>query len=626
MQPDQKISRKILSLLLPSILLIFLITVTFINLKEYNSLNRALIQKGGDIADLYAITLEKPIWYIDIKQINQILDALLKDNEIVSIVLTVYTEGSSIKYSRNEELISDDLISFRRPIVHQTTSQEIGSITFYLTREVVFQKIKNTFISFAVIMIILLVTVIAVSNLIQRKVIYKPIMNLLDGINRNTKEKTYEPVAVTSRDEIGVLTESFNNMMENLKEYSRSLEAMVNERGLLLDELRNKNIILENEITGHKLSRNQIAIFRSFAEASGQGFGMSDLEGIMTYANPALGRLVGEENTENIIGKRFDLYSSDRMADRVKNLILPALKKDGQWTGELDVLSRQKKTIPTLLNVFVIRDEAGKAHYIAYVVSDISAHKQAEEEIRKLNEDLERRVDERTRELETANRELESFSYSVSHDLRAPLRAIDGFSRIIEESYGSSLEDKPRRYLKLVRDNTRMMAKLIDDILTFSRMQRQSINKETVFPKDIVEDTLNELKDMRGERRIEIKIDDLPPCNADPSLLRVVCNNLLSNAIKYTGKEELAVIEIGSKPSDEGVVYFVRDNGVGFDMKYAEKVFAVFQRLHSAQEFEGTGVGMSIVQRIIDRHGGRIWVESEAGRGTTFYFTLSPPR
>jgi two-component system, NtrC family, sensor kinase len=264
--------------------------------------------------------------------------------------------------------------------------------------------------------------------------------------------------------------------------------------------------------------------------------------------------------------------------------------------------------------------------------------RQFEEENREIREELLRKeleaaearvyrtlAEERARliqALESANKELEAFSYSVSHDLRAPLRAIDGFSRILLEEYAPALPPEVQRYLRLVCDNAQRMGALVDDLLALSRLGRQPLAKRQVALGPLVNQCLEELTSEQAGRKIEIALSDLPPCQADPSLLKQVFLNLLGNALKYTRAQEVARIEVGGEIHDGEYLGFVRDNGVGFDRRYAAKLFGVFQRLHRAEEYEGTGVGLAIVQRIIRSHGGRVWAEGEVGKGATFYFTL----
>ena len=236
--------------------------------------------------------------------------------------------------------------------------------------------------------------------------------------------------------------------------------------------------------------------------------------------------------------------------------------------------------------------------------------------------ELEQHVRDRTAQLEAANKELEAFSYSVSHDLRAPLRAIDGFSRMILEDYIDKLDDEGKRFLNIIQGNTKKMGQLIDDLLVFSRLGRQEIRASGIDMGKLAKAVSEELKLAVPERKLKFTINTLIPAQGDQAMIRQVFVNLLSNAVKFTRSTKTSIIEVGGWTEENENIYYVKDNGVGFDMQYVSKLFGVFQRLHSSSEFEGTGVGLAIVQRIIHRHGGRVWAEGEVEKGATFYFTL----
>lgn len=290
------------------------------------------------------------------------------------------------------------------------------------------------------------------------------------------------------------------------------------------------------------------------------------------------------------------------------------------------------------LNSLIGHVENGRLLRVWGAKQDISRIKRIETDIRTLNTQLEQRVAERTVQLEASNQELEAFAYSVSHDLRAPLRAVDGYTRILVEDFGASLDDEGRRVCSVISESARNMGKLIDDLLALSRIGRAEMQHSPIDMTTMANSIFFELTTPKERDRIDFKVGPLPQAQGDPTLIRQVWANLIGNAVKFSSKKERAMIAVGCRSENEsppaedgpdagllpsGPVYFIRDTGAGFNMVYAEKLFGVFQRLHSAKEFEGTGVGLAIVHRIIHRHGGRIWANGEVGKGAVFYFTIT---
>ena len=340
--------------------------------------------------------------------------------------------------------------------------------------------------------------------------------------------------------------------------------------------------------------------------------------GPITFWNRAAERLYGYSREEAVGRIAHELLQTRTLGSEVPFSV--PLERDGNWEGELEHTTRDCRRMTVDSRMALVRDE--EHAYVLETTRDVTERKRAQEEIQLLNEDLERRVTQRTAELQAANKELESFSYSVAHDLRAPLRAVDGFSDAVLEDYGPQLPEEARKYLQTIRGGAQRMGRLIDDLLAFSRLNRQALSKQPVDMESLVRGVLEDAIPEGQEKNIQIVNGNLPAAYGDPSLLRQVWANLLSNAIKYSRHAEQARIEISAIEEPQRNVYFVRDNGAGFDMKYADKLFGVFQRLHRADEFEGTGIGLAIVQRVIHRHGGRVWAEAKVNEGATFYFTV----
>lgn len=255
---------------------------------------------------------------------------------------------------------------------------------------------------------------------------------------------------------------------------------------------------------------------------------------------------------------------------------------------------------------------------------EVTERRRAEEEVMRLNAELEKRVRERTAQLEYTNSELEAFCYSVSHDLRAPLRAIDGFSQALTEDFPKDVPEDAQRYLSRIRSSTQRMGQLIEDLLNLSRVSRVDLERRDVDVSELARQVMNDMQHREPERKVEVLIWDGMRADADPRLLRAALENLIGNAWKFTSKAEAPRIEVGSVRDAERVTFFVRDNGAGFDMAYANKLFGAFQRLHSATEYSGTGIGLATVQRIVHRHGGRVWADAQPGKGAAFFFTLEP--
>jgi PAS domain S-box-containing protein len=407
----------------------------------------------------------------------------------------------------------------------------------------------------------------------------------------------------------------------------------------ITEHKRAENILRESEEKYRGLVKNvDIGVFRTPAEP----------QGFFLEVNPAMARIFGYKSSEELMQHSVnDIYENPR----ARKIVLDKIKKNGFFKNEeLRFKKKDGAIIIVSSTAAVHRDKKGKIDWIDGVIEDITERKHAEEELRKHRLHLEEMVQERTKQLkntnvklegelvvhkrledeierhasqlEVANKELDAFAYSVSHDLRAPLRSINGFSTALFEDYSNKLDDQGKNYIARVRTATNRMEQLIDDLLALSRITRSTLQYADADLSRIVKDIVAEFCEREPKRKVKVKISPNITVTGDPELLQIVLFNLLDNAWKFTGKKQNPEIEFGVIEHAKRKTYFVRDNGVGFDMTYVDKLFMPFQRLHGTSEFAGTGIGLATVKRIILRHSGNVWGEGKKGRGATFYFTL----
>jgi PAS domain S-box-containing protein len=444
-----------------------------------------------------------------------------------------------------------------------------------------------------------------------QRFLVRPITTLAETAEQVRMRADYQQrVSAAGEDEVALLGRNFNAMMAVIQERDADLQR----------SNQFQQAILDNVAYGI-VSVTADGRIRTFNRAAERLLGYAASE-VVDKEVPFLWHDRAE------IEKRA-LQLSDELAEAVAVGIdvfvarpLRHLPEEREWT----VIRKDGSRVSALISITAIRDDEDEVTGYVGLLYDLTERKRAEEEIHRLNAELERRVVERTAQLKLANNELEAFCYSVSHDLRAPLRHIDGFVQLLLSSCRDGLDDNGQHYLDVIHVSVRRMAELIDDLLNFSRTSRAEMRQRDLDMNKILDEVLRPLQDNCRDRKIEWVIGNLPSVNGDASLIRQVWVNLVDNAIKYTRRRADARIEIRGQDENDESIFVVEDNGVGFDMRYAHKLFGVFQRLHSEDQFEGTGIGLATVQRIIQRHGGRVWAEAELDKGARFYFSLPKSR
>ena len=569
---------------------------------EHVTFRRILLKEATTKADIIAQNSNKALTFRDSVEAVRILNSLAQQLHVNSIVIFNNNDKVFASYSnRTQErvlhinlpssyntLFKDDAIIVYKPIT--INNRQIGSI--YMSTDLADQKQRFwSYIQIAFLVLIISLTVAYIAATFLAKNISQPIISLADTAQLVYEKGDYSIRAEKlSNDETGFLADSFNQMLFQIQEQNAELKKINID---IQNTEKRYRTTLDNMLEGcqiigydwHYLYLNEVAVKQSRMKKEDiLGKGM-------------MGVYPGFEYTE--LFKYIRRCMLDRIPHQMEyEFLFP--------DGEKKWFTYNIEPVPE--GVFILSE-------------DITEHRHLKKELKNHQEHLEDLVRERTSQLETANKEMESFAYSVSHDLRAPLRAVSGYAKLLEEEYGSTLDEEGNRLINVIQNSAKTMGSLIDDLLALSRLGRKEIKKNPVDMTQLTQSALHVINKL-SDKKTEVKINELHPVNADASLMTQVMINLLSNAIKYSSKKDRPLVEVKSEKKNDHLIYSVTDNGAGFDMQYVGKLFGVFQRLHSSFDFEGTGVGLAIVNLIIRRHNGSVWAEGKVNEGATFYFSL----
>ncbi|OGU43904.1 MAG: hypothetical protein A2000_01790 [Ignavibacteria bacterium GWB2_36_8] len=597
-----KLKLVIISTCVLTVILVFAGFFTY----EYVTFKKILIDDLSTKADLIAENSNAALTFRDYTDATRILNSLVSQPHITAAaiydknktIFASYTrEGQEEVFpakplSSDTSLFNDDAIVVYKAII--LSGEQIG--TLYLSKDLASQKQRFwSYLEIALLVLIGSLTAAYVVANILAKNISAPIISLAETSKKVSQQKDYSiRAAKISNDETGFLADSFNQMLVQIQERDADLHKTYE---TIQDAEKRYRTTLDHMLEGCQiigfdwkyLYLNDVAIKHSRSTKE-------ELIGkTMMDVYP------GIENTEMF--QYMNLCMKERTPNQMENkFVYP--------DGEKKWFTLSIEPVPE--GIFILSE-------------DITERKKLQEELNKHHEQLEELVKDRTSQLEAANKDMESFSYSVSHDLRAPLRAVSGYARMLEQDYSNLLDKEGNRLLGVIQSNAKTMGSLIDDLLALSRLGRKEIRKSLIDMTKLTKTVLQEINKITSNNA-EVKINKLHPVMADNSLMSQVMTNLLSNAIKYSSKKEKPVVKISSEEKDGQFIYSVSDNGAGFDMQYAQKLFGVFQRLHASHEFEGTGVGLAIVHLLIRKHGGNVWAEGEVNKGATFYFSLPAER
>ena len=601
---DTPIQQKLMTVIMITSGAVLFLTCTAFFAYEFFTFRRTTLRELSTLGEIIATNSTAALAFDDRKEAAEILTALKAEKHIEAAGL--YDKNGNLFSTYPDSLpisnfpqhpgdwtyrFEESNVSGFQPVIQ--AEKKLG--TLYLKSNL--KAINERFQLYAGIMVLVILLSFLLAYILSKWLqqgISKPILMLAATAKAISVKQDYSVRAQKlGNDELGFLTSAFNQMLAQIQK-------------------QNVDLIESEERVRAVLNSALSAVI------------VMDANGIITDWN-----LRAE--------KMFGLTSEEAIGMELAEAIIPSNYRDAHRKGlnhfmmtgkgpvinqflEMSALRHDGTEFPVELSISVLK--ANDVITFCGFVTDITERKKAEEEIKMFNQKLEQMVSDRTQELEIVNKELESFSYSVSHDLRAPLRSIHGYVNIFVEEYSNKFDDEAKRLTTIIMNNTQKMGRLIDNLLAFSQLGRKELTKTQTSMKNIVENVWEEHRRLEGNKNIKCEILELPDAYVDTITIRQVWINLISNAIKYSRQKESPRIEIGAEEQEDMVIYHIRDNGAGFDMLYYDKLFGVFQRLHSQKEFEGTGVGLAIVQRIITKHGGRVWAEAKLNEGATFYFSV----
>lgn len=576
---------------------------------QRSTLTEQLKRDHSRLTDILMLGMQEPLWNLSADSGMPLLNSIMEDERVVRVVVTDPALGVFLQAERPERR-RGQVFQLRKTVVYQ--GSEIGQVMVEMDSGMLESMLAGD--RNKLLLTVggqLLVSLVLILVLMQARII-RPLLRLQQDSSRLATRELDQPFVWDSADEIGSL--------------GRSLETTRQSLQTLFGELENKNRALESDIAVRKQVEYQLRVseerYRRLVEST-KVIPWEAQSGSwrFSYVGPQAESLLGYPLSMWYQEGFLTSYLHPDYRHMAYQIFGDTQPDQPEREFECKLLAADGRNVWVSMVASVLPGKNGEKFLQGYFI-DISSRKKVEEDLIHYRNHLEDLVQARTAELASANNELQAFSYSVSHDLRAPLRTVDGFGQALAEDYADKLDDQGRDYINRMRRATQRMGELIDTLLNLARLARSEMHCEIISLSLLVQTVLDELRAGEPDRQIEIAVAPDVFVNADSKLLRSAVYNLLSNAWKFTSKTAAPRIEFGVKDSAGSPVYYVRDNGVGFDMALSGKLFGAFQRLHTIHEFEGVGVGLATAQRIIHRHRGEIWAEAEPGRGATFYFTL----